>query len=160
MSIAVIHLLVFANISNKNFRQYLFNLRGGVRGRSGESARQEGQNVFEILTGVAITILVKKKGKDNKLGTINYYDIGDYLSRKDKLNLIENLNNVYSSDLKWQTLNPNIHNDWLNPKDENFGSFIALGNKDNKKANTFFVPYYSRGVATSRDVIIPLKKNL
>jgi predicted helicase len=42
---------------------YVFNLRGAIRGRSGESAKREGQNVFNIMTGVAITILVKGAAK-------------------------------------------------------------------------------------------------
>ena len=39
---------------------YVFNLRGGIRGKIGESAKKEGKNVFNIMTGVAITVLVKK----------------------------------------------------------------------------------------------------
>lgn len=39
---------------------YVFNLRGAIRGRNGEGAKKEGQNVFNIMTGVAITVLVKK----------------------------------------------------------------------------------------------------
>lgn len=38
---------------------YVFNLRGGIKGKSGDNAKREGQNVFDIMTGVAITILVK-----------------------------------------------------------------------------------------------------
>lgn len=43
---------------------YVFNLRGGVRGRSREGAKKEGGNVFDIMTGVAATILVKKLRND------------------------------------------------------------------------------------------------
>jgi len=38
---------------------YIFNLRGSIRGKSGVSAKKEGQNVFDIMAGVAITLLVK-----------------------------------------------------------------------------------------------------
>lgn len=38
---------------------YIFNLRGGIRGKSKDEAKKEGQNIFDIMTGVAITVLVK-----------------------------------------------------------------------------------------------------
>ena len=38
---------------------YVFNLRGAIRGKSGDDAKKEGQNVFDIMTGVAITIFIK-----------------------------------------------------------------------------------------------------
>ena len=38
---------------------YVFNLRGAIRGRDREAAKKEGPNVFNIMTGVAITMLVK-----------------------------------------------------------------------------------------------------
>jgi len=38
---------------------YVFNLRGGIRGKQGDSAKREGQNVFPIMTQVAITLLIK-----------------------------------------------------------------------------------------------------
>jgi predicted helicase len=38
---------------------YVFNLRGAIRGISGEAAKRGGQNVFNIMAGVAITVLVK-----------------------------------------------------------------------------------------------------
>lgn len=42
---------------------HIFNLRGAIRGKSKDAAQKEGQNVFDIMTGVAITILVKKPNK-------------------------------------------------------------------------------------------------
>ena len=54
--------------------------------------------------------------------------------------------------MKWTTLQPNEHGDWLNKRNDQFGSFISLGekgDKDNKQ--TVFVPYYSRGLETARD---------
>ncbi|MHB9294456.1 hypothetical protein PilKf_00170 [Pillotina sp. SPG140] len=45
---------------------YVFDLKGAIRGKSGEAAKREGQNVFDIMTGVAITILVKKGEKNDK----------------------------------------------------------------------------------------------
>lgn len=42
---------------------YIVDLKGGIRGKNGELAKKEGQNVFDIMTGVAIVILVKKPNK-------------------------------------------------------------------------------------------------
>ena len=53
---------------------YVFDLRGAIRGRMGEGAKREGQNVFDIMTGVAITILIKNPAVDRK-ATIRYADI-------------------------------------------------------------------------------------
>lgn len=60
---------------------YILNLRGAIKERLGETAKREGQNVFNIMTGVAITVLVKDGTNDHD---VHYSDIGDYLSRKEK----------------------------------------------------------------------------
>jgi len=62
---------------------YIFNLRGFIRGKAAEDAKREGKGVFNILTGVAITIMVKDPAH---LGPceLHYHDIGDYLSREGK----------------------------------------------------------------------------
>ena len=55
----------------------------------------EKDNVFGqgTRTPVAITLLIKKKG-DNKDATLHYYDIGDYLNRKQKLEIISDAKNM------------------------------------------------------------------
>lgn len=55
---------------------YVINLRGGIRGLNGDLAKKEGQNVFDIMTGVAICILVKDNSQKHE---ISYFDIGEYL---------------------------------------------------------------------------------
>ena len=81
---------------------------------------------------------------------IHYYDIGDYLSREDKLRIIKQFGSV--ENIPWTILEPNEHGDWINHRNEMFKQFIPLGDKDNKKnKQTFFVPYYSNGLKTNRD---------
>ena len=81
---------------------------------------------------------------------IHYYDIGDYLSREDKLRIIREFGSVER--IPWTILQPNEHGDWINHRNEMFKEFILLGDKDDKKnKRTFFVPYYTRGLATARD---------
>ena len=81
---------------------------------------------------------------------IHYYDIGDYLSREDKLRIIKQFGSV--EHVPWTILEPNEHGDWINHRNEMFKEFIPLGDKDNKKnEKTFFAPVYARGIGTSRD---------
>ena len=81
---------------------------------------------------------------------IHYYDIGDYLSREDKLNIIKDFGSI--ARIPWAIIEPNEHGDWINHRNEMFKKFVSLGNKEDKKdKRTFFVPYYSRGLATTRD---------
>ncbi len=132
---------------------YVFNLRGGIRGKSKDAALREGQNVFDIMTGVAITILVKnpKVQVDNK-ATIYYHDIGDFLKRSDKLEILQQYKGINNSKIEWKVLKPNEDSDWLNQRSDLFSSFIPLGDKDDKQnKSTVFVPFYSRGITSSRD---------
>jgi predicted helicase len=130
---------------------YVFNLRGNQR-TSGELSRKEGGKIFGSgsRTPIAITLLVKNP-KSNLKATVNYCDIGDYLSREDKLGIIKKYRSVGNSELKWTILNTNPQGDWINQRNNSFEQFIALGDKDNPAKEKFFNAFYSRGVSTSRD---------
>ena len=71
---------------------YCFNLRGNARTK-GEERRKEKDSIFGQSTRVpiAITFLVKNPENQRKQATIKYHDIGDYLSREEKLKKIKNL---------------------------------------------------------------------
>ncbi|GAB3903262.1 DEAD/DEAH box helicase family protein [Larkinella knui] len=131
---------------------YVFNLRGNQR-TSGELSRKEGGKIFGSgsRTPISITFLVKNPALTNTEATIYYHDIGDYLSREDKLQIVSDFKSMSSAKMVWQTLSPNEHGDWLNQRNDVFGTFIPLGDKDNKQANAFFVPFYSNGVKSNRD---------
>lgn len=131
---------------------YVFNLRGNCR-TSGEVRRKESGNVFGLgsRTPIAITVLVKKPGHTGK-ALIQYHDIGDYLSREEKLAIIAQKRSILSPAMHWTHIRPNAQGDWLSQRNDVFGSFIPLGDKDNKEnKQTFFVPYYSNGLKTQRD---------
>ncbi len=130
---------------------YVFNLRGNQR-TSGELSRREGGKIFGSgsRTPIAITILVKKPGSTGK-ALIRYHDIGDYLTREEKLAKVAGFQAVNNLEMAWTTLEPNDHGDWLNHRDDQFGSYIALGDKDDKSAKTFFYPFFSNGLKTNRD---------
>lgn len=131
---------------------YVFNLRGNCR-TSGEVRRKESGNVFGLgsRTPIAITVLVRKPGHTGK-ALIQYHDIGDYLSREEKLAIIAEKRSILNPAMNWTHIRPNAQGDWLNQRNDIFGSFIPIGDKDNKEnKQTFFVPYYSSGLKTQRD---------
>ena len=66
---------------------FIYNLRGGIRGKIGDTAKREGGNIFPIMTGVAITILVKDPNHSGT-GEIFYAEAEDYATRQEKLNQI------------------------------------------------------------------------
>ncbi len=148
---------------------YVFNLRGNQR-TSGETSRREGGKIFGSgsRTPIAITILVKTDSswgaggppaKRNAageppappgLGTIYYHDIGDYLSREEKLKIVEEFHDV--TNVPWTIIEPDKHNDWINQRNGEFDDFVPLApeKKGDSGAQAFFT-IYSRGLATARD---------
>ncbi len=132
---------------------YVYNLRGAIRGKAKEASRREGQNVFDIMTGVAITFLVRYPQSQRKLqqqAEIYYHDIGDYLSREEKLQRISSARSY--SHLPWTRITPNDKQDWINQRDDLFDTLIPLApsKKFDKNAQSAFVTY-SRGITTGRD---------
>ena len=132
---------------------HVFNLRGDAR-TSGEQRRKESGNVFGegSREPIAITVAVKNPAK-KKLGRIYYHDIGNYLSRKEKLAHIKEFKSI--SGIKkannWNLITPDKYNDWIGQRDKSFDEFIPIGNKKDKSLITVF-QNYSRGLATCRDV--------
>lgn len=130
---------------------YVFNLRGNQR-TSGELSRQEGGKIFGSgsRTPIAITILVKKPKADKTPATIHYHDIGDYLSREEKLAIVQKFGSV--GKMEWQKLKPNQHGDWLNQRNDAFESFIPLApEKKFDTASKSVFTTYAIGLASNRD---------
>lgn len=132
---------------------YCFNLRGNQR-TSGELSRKEGGKIFGSgsRTPIAIIILVKKKNRPaGQQATLHYHDIGDYLSREQKLDIITDFGN-YSA-IPWQILTPDEHGDWLNHRTSGYGKFLPIGDKSVKgKTDTkALFSLFSLGVSTNRD---------
>lgn len=128
---------------------YVFNLRGNQR-TSGELSRKEGGKIFGSgsRTPVSITLLVKRPHEGKAI--IHYHDIGDYLTREQKLDIIQKSHSIAS--LQMSLLTPNNHGDWINHRNDTFKGYISIGDKDDKRGNTFFESIYARGLGTSRDV--------
>ncbi|WP_228028112.1 DEAD/DEAH box helicase [Chitinibacter fontanus] len=131
---------------------YVFHLRGNAR-TSGELRRKEKDNVFGMgtRTPIAITLLVKNPRAEQR-GQIYWHDIGDYLTQKEKLNIIagyKSIAGIHESE-EWQSITPDEHGDWIGQRDDSFSDFIALGDKKTKGAAALF-DNYSQGVKTNRD---------
>ena len=131
---------------------YIFHLRGNAR-TSGERRRKEKDNIFGqgTRTPVAISILVKNPNAE-KLGQIYFHDIGDYLSREHKLEIIKNYQSIngISAQNGWMQIIPDQFNDWLNQRDPNFDTYLSIGDKKDKSSSVIF-ENYSSGVKTNRD---------
>lgn len=133
---------------------YVFNLRGNCR-TSGELRRKEGDGVFGLgsRTPIAITILVKKHKANNlEKAQIFYHDIGDYLSREEKLKIIRQMGDISNPAMMWKSVEPNEHGDWINHRNEMFKLFIPIEpEKKFAKGQKSFFEMYAIGVATNRD---------
>jgi predicted helicase len=127
---------------------HVFHLRGNAR-TSGELRRRERDNVFGMgtRTPIAITLMVKNP-EAAEHGRILFHDIGDYLNRTEKLEMIADYASVKGIP-EWQQIIPDQHGDWLNQRDDSFSKHIVLGDKRGNGSKLF--DNYSNGVVTSRD---------
>ena len=79
---------------------------------------------------------------------LRYHDIGDYLTREEKLEMIADLGSVAA--LPSQVLRIDASGDWLNQRSDLFQSFSPMGDKKDKTAEPMF-GIYSLGVVTNRE---------
>ncbi|WP_395531462.1 DEAD/DEAH box helicase [Enterococcus faecium] len=126
---------------------YVINLKGQIRRRTREQAIVEGGNVFDIMTGVAITLLVKDEGFSEK-GTLHYLDIGDKLSKKEKIEKLSGWKSIASILDDFSEIVPNEKGDWINQRDSNFDELVKIGDK--RSDDALFIDY-TGGIKTGRD---------
>ncbi|MCP3725410.1 DEAD/DEAH box helicase family protein [Paraburkholderia sp. CNPSo 3272] len=131
---------------------YLFHLRGNQR-TSGEQSRKEGGKIFGSgsRAPIAISILVKNPDAAQH-GQIFFHDIGDYLTREEKLSKVSTFEDIAGITQKdgWRVISPDPHGDWLKQRDNSFNDFISIGDKSGAAAEKLF-SIYSRGLETNRD---------
>jgi predicted helicase len=139
-------------IRNEFTGAYIFHLRGNQR-TSGERSRKEGGKIFGSgsRAPVAISLLVKNPSASEN-GRIHFYDIGDYLTREQKLALIAGFKSTQGLRGKWTSIEPDEHNDWLNKRDASFNQFMLIGDKKSDESRIF--TSHTLGVATNRDAWI------
>lgn len=127
---------------------YVFNLRGNQR-TQGEQSRKEGGKIFGSgsRTPVAITILVKNPDSKEH-GVVRYHDIGDYLTREEKLSIVASA--VLGEPFEWDVVEPDRHGDWINQRDDSWYEFAPLGIEKRKEPLGMF-EIWSAGLKTQRD---------
>ncbi|MCY4584463.1 MAG: DEAD/DEAH box helicase family protein [Bryobacterales bacterium] len=131
---------------------HVFHLRGDQR-TSGELSRREGGKIFGSgsRAPIAITIFVKNPSAKEQ-GRILIHDIGDYLDREQKFEIIRRFSSIggITQADGWTRITTDRHGDWLDQRDESFEAFLKLGDKKEKHGETCFEDY-SLGVVTNRD---------
>ena len=135
---------------------HVLNLRGNQR-TQGEMSRREGGKVFGSgsRAPVAITILVKNPNAAHDGCKIHYRDIGDYLTREQKLEKLKEAVTI-SGFSDWHTVKPNKYHEWIEQRNDAFTEFYPLGTKEAKagKTDDAIFTLYSLGWATNRDAYL------
>ena len=140
-----------ASLAEEFSEIWCLDLRGNAR-TQGEQRKREGGNVFGVgsRAAVAITFLVKNSRKSGC--RIQYFDIGDYLNREQKLEKLKDAKSLEG--IKgWSLIKSDENHDWLDQRRGDFNKYKAMGAKrlrlDPSSHPIFNI--YSGGVATSRD---------
>lgn len=122
---------------------YIYNLRGNQR-TQGEKSRMEGGKIFGSgsRAPIAITILVKDESNNHE---VFYHDIGDYLSREQKLEIIKTHATI--SDISWEKVKIDENNDWINQRNDQFLTFNPL----DPSLDNSIVSVKTIGIGTNRD---------
>lgn len=129
-------------------RIYVYNLRGNQR-TAGEQSRREGGKIFGSGSRNTVAVFLGIKDPDHTGPCeIRYRDIGDYLSREEKLSIVadDSLDTV-----DWQTIAPNTHGDWINQRSGDFQNWPVLGDKKPTPGSVQVFRAYSSGLKTERD---------
>ncbi len=135
---------------------YVLHLRGNQR-TQGERSRREGGKIFGqgSRAPVAITLLVRNPEAAHEGCRILYRDIGDYLKREEKLEILRTTGSIDGIQ-DWRRIKPDRYDDWIGKRNEAFQKFYPMGTKAAKagKTDDAIFKLYSRGFATSRDAYI------
>lgn len=135
---------------------HVLHLRGNAR-TSGERRRAEGGNVFGggSRAPVAVMILVKNPNATHEGCKIQYRDIGNYLTREQKLEALSEAVSIKNF-TDWQTITPDRHYDWVDQRSDAFAKFYPIGSKEAKagKMDDTIFGLYSQGLETTRDAYI------
>lgn len=89
-----------------------------------------------------------KNPASSEHGVIRYHDIGDYLTREEKLSIVASA--VSGEPFEWDFIEPDRHGDWLNQRDDSWYDFMPLGLSKYKAPSGLFTTW-SLGIATNRD---------
>ena len=133
---------------------WVFDMRGNAQTR-GDERRKEGGTVFGggSRQPTILVVLVKNMSKIGKCA-IHYHDIGDYLTREEKIAEIKSLQSIKNTE--WEIIEPNEDHDWLqqrNPqiKLDYYKHCIPMGIRRGTKTELSIFGKFSNGIKTNRD---------
>ncbi len=141
----------FRQVAAKEFSDlYIVDLGSDVRRNPKISGTTH--NVFGIQTGVAIGFFVREKGK---LGNCGIH----YTRREDAelaLNKLAYLRDAKLNEIPFESITPDVKDNWLNQSNTNFASLMPLADRQTKLAKSSgeeeaVFGLYSMGVVTNRD---------
>lgn len=142
-----------ATLSNEFHHLYIFNLRGNQRV---SDWRKEGGKIFDAgsQATVAIMLLIRQASEVPASGAVLHYrEIGDYLSRDEKLNVLADALPMRGddppllSDMNWAIIQPDAHGDWINQRSASFATHTPI--QSTEEPSLFEVR--SNGLQTNRD---------
>ncbi|MGL2408792.1 type ISP restriction/modification enzyme [Helicobacter pylori] len=127
---------------------YALNLRGNAR-TSGETFKKEGGKIFDSGSRATVAIVFFVKDKSTTNHTIFYYEVGDYLKREAKLNLLAGFENL--DFVPFKEITPNDKGDWINQRNDDFEKLIPLKRDKKLKIVDTIFDLNSNGVTSGRD---------
>ena len=117
----------FRQIAFQEFSDlYIVDLGGDIR-KNGKVG-----NIFNIMTGVAIGLFVRR-AKARRHGNIHYYAVEDQKSGAAKL---AELNSLDVADIEFQDITPDDNHNWLNQSNPRFAKLMPLADKRTKFAKS------------------------
>ena len=101
---------------------------------------------------VAISVLVRNPDAGHQGCRILYRDIGDYLTRERKLEMLREASSITGVE-GWQKIAPDRHHDWIGQRDEAYQSLYPIGSKEAKAGRDRNVVFelHSQGYQTVGD---------
>ena len=133
---------------------YVFDMRGNQQGTKGDESRCEGGKIFGGGSRQPTCMLFLIKNPRKEGCTIHYHDIGDYLSRDNKLSKVRELKSLEGTEL--EPITPNSQHDWLDQRDtqarkDYYNHCIPMGIRKGTKQEVSIFEEFSLGVTTMRD---------
>ena len=131
---------------------YIYDLRGNQR-TAGETSQREGGKVFGSgsRAGVVVLLLLKRPEPITGTAAIHYCDIGDYLTREQKLATV---GKAQFDEIDWMEVTPNQYGDWINQRSDNYLKLRPVAVIQSESATPSLEPLFdnsSYGVKTNRD---------
>lgn len=127
---------------------YIYNLRGNQR-TAGEQSRREGGKVFGAGSRATVAIMVGVKDPTHTGNCVLHYrDIGDYLTREDKLAIVRD-STITST--RWETITPNAKGEWINQSSDTYDTYHPLGDRKSATGMDPIHKTYTLGAGTNRD---------